>query len=319
MLRLLLLALLLCGCNDDSRAPSDNGGAEVRAPISQRPGAQQEEKPPSPEEVAAAEKITAFANRVTQYLEHGFYSLADVFHANTQAYLKTFRLPARPDVGQRRPDALQPEAGLFNEQEARDLTAGWQAMDKALSALLGHYANLEKYVADRNIRDDGALGRELAERIELAHGQFIGARRSFLAIVQKAAGEAQRALLYNHPLARQILAAENIFAQMREAGDILASGSAEPELLRAICANIRAEMELGARPPFPAAPNLERLYRNYLKAVGSYAGALEQGSEEGMRQFQRREISESARASILAWNEFAKEANESAIAVMQGR
>lgn len=309
MLRALLLIALLCGCESDADKTGNLAvSAEVRAPISQK-SELPSPSPPTPEARIAAEKLTAFANRAGQYLEHGFYSLADVFQANTQSYLKTFRLPSRPERGPRLPDALKPEAGLFDEQEAKDLTAGWQSMDRAFDALLGHYSNLEKYVADWNIRDDGKLGNDLAARIAESHAQFVKARHSWLNIVHARASEAQHILLYNHPLERQILAGENIFAQIREANDILASGTFDAQLLKTICAIIRAQIDVGARPPFPARPGLERLYRGFLKSASAYATSLEQGSEEGIRDFQRRELVEGARACALAWNEFAKEAN----------
>lgn len=306
----LLLLGLLCGCDSDAdRLAQGGGSAEVRAPISQKEGELPPPATPTPEARAAAEKLTAFANRAGYYLEHGFYSLADVFHANSQAYLNTFRLPARPDVGPRSPDTLKPEAGMFDEQEAKDLTIGWQGMDKAFDALLGHYASLEKYVADRDIRDDGKLGNELVAKIASDYGQFAKARHSWLSIVQRRASEAQHILLYNHPLERQIFAGENIFSQIREANDILASGKFDAALLQTICAIIRGQIEVGARPPFPAKPALERLYRGFLKAATTYADKLEQGSEEGIRNYQRRDVAEAARACALAWNEFAKEAN----------
>lgn len=320
MFRALLLIALLCGCDRDAdRSAQGTGGAEVRAPISQKVGELPPPATPTPEARGAAEKLTAFANRAGHYLEHGFYSLADVFHANSQAYLNTFRLPPRPDVGPRTPEALKPEAGLFDEQEAKDLTTGWQGMDRAFEALLGHYASLEKYVADRNIRDDGKLGNDLVAKIASDYGQFVKARHSWLSIVQRRASEAQHILLYNHPLERQIFAGENIFAQIREANDILASGKFDAALLQTICAIIRAQIEVGARPPFPAKPALERVYRGFLKAAAVYADNLEHGSAEGIRSYQRREVAESARACAHAWNEFAKEANQALSEPTEGR
>lgn len=308
MFRLLFLLLLLCGCDSDAGlTPSENGSAshEVRGPASLESGSAR--KAPGEEEKATAERITAFANQAGQYLESGYFSLADKFHANAQEYLKSYRLPPRPDVGRRLTGGLAPEEGLFDEQEARDLTEGWQAMDRALNALLGHYSSLEKYVADQKVRDDGKLGRDLAAKIAASHERFVQARHAWLGIVQKRSRQAQDVLLYNHPLERQIVAAENIFEQIRAARDILAGNNPDLQILKNLGASIHAQIDLGGRPPFTASPGLERLYRNFLKAAAGYADELERG--ENIHNFQRRELGAAAKNCALAWNEFARAVN----------
>lgn len=309
MFRLLLLFFCLLACDNQGDDHSRHSESEIRGRVGQEGQVVQIKAPPAPEETRAAEAMTAFANRASQYLENGFYSLADRFYVNTLNYQKNFRLPARPATGQRQRDILIPPGGIFDEQEESDLAEGLQKMDRALDKLLGHYASLEKYVADKTIRDDGKLGDELVEKIGASHADFIKARHSWLAIVQKRAREAQHVLLYEHPLERQILAGENIFAQIREASEILGSDSQNPQLLKPIYEAINAEIANAARPPFMERPALERLYRAFLDAASIYSSTLERGLDEGLHGFQKQEIGNAGRACANAWNEFAMAAN----------
>lgn len=320
---ILLAALFLCACDTDEDqtqasskpefAQGDNSVALTKSSNAESaqlsPQAQNETTPPSAEATKRADKILAYINRGQASLDSGFYSLADRLQANSHTYLQTWRLPARPKPS-KKPD-LKPEEGLFNETEAGIITTSLANMDKALNALIGHYLNLEKYVANNTIRDDGKQGLQLARQIDLAHADFIAARRSWLGAVEDNAAEAEKILLYNHPLQRQILAGNAIFNQFREIAHILASASPQSELLAACRANIANLAASAAMPPFLARPALERLFRAFLHTVNAYLTNFDRGLNEGFHMPQRKELNVAAQTCANAWNEFVKEANKS--------
>lgn len=308
----LLLAILLAGCES---GPQPGDAARETASITQSNEQKQAAEPemqipePEPEALARADRIIAYSNRAHEALEKGHYSLADRLYENSRRYLENWSLPATTRKLPR--FNLKPEEGLFDEKDARLVTEGLLGMDRSLADLLGHYANLEKYVANPEIRDDGKQGRALAARIRTAHESFIAARRTWLEIVQARAAEAQELLLYRHPLQRQIMAGNDIFAQIGEVTHLLGSGSPQTELLRACRQNIEDLIALGAKPPFPARPALERLYRAFLKQAQQYLTSLERGLAEGFYQVQKKELNLAGQNCAAAWNLFAREANGS--------
>ncbi|MDE7241125.1 MAG: hypothetical protein K2N62_04495 [Desulfovibrio sp.] len=293
----------------------------------------------SPAERARAEAALDFHNTALNALETGYYALPEALYANARFYLKTWQLPGRPkNMGGREAARarLRPEAGLFSEEEAAKLTAALAGMDKALDSLLDKYKALESYVADSRIKDDGARGKTLAARLSGEHAQFMAARKSWLEIVEARAAEAEAALLREHPLRRQIEAAGAIFAGFGRAAELLGAedavaadevaargaaaekqaGEAAATLdaaARATLQHIHTELENriaeAGKPPFAAAPRLERQYRAFLKEAGAYAGALARGLAEGFHAPQRRELNVAAMRSRAAYNAFVREAN----------
>lgn len=325
MYRLFLcLAFVLicaCGCSNKEDSEKEKAASEITAPAagcgrqgmaasSQAAQAEQRQSAPGPDELDRADRMIAYNNRVNEELDNGFYSLGNTFYGNSRRYIQIWQLPVRPKT-RKRAD-LTPEKGLFDEAEAALITDGLRRMDKALDNLLGHYADLEKYAADDRIRDDGKLGQKLAAQIKNDHASFIAARDSWLGTVRKRAAEAEEIALYHDPLQRQIMAANMILNQLREVNNILASGSPEPDLLRACCQNIVTAVDDGGHPPFPARPAQERLYRAFLKSAGAYRDLLEMAANEGFHPTQLRQIQDAARACAAAWNEFVKETNSRA-------
>lgn len=273
--------------------------------------ARNQHKPlPTPEELDKADRIIAYSNHVNEELDNGFYSLASKLYDNSRRYTQTWQLP--PLLKKRKRADLAPEEGLFDEAEARLITDGLKRMDKALDSILTHYAGLEKYAADDRIRDDGRQAHKLAARIKNDHAAFIAARSSWLDTVRKRAAEAEKIMLYGHPLQRQIIAGNTILNQLREVNNILASGSPEPSLLHACSQNIVTAIGEGTPPPFPARPAQERLYRVFLKSASAYREQLEMAVNEGFHPAQLRQIQDAARACANAWNDFAKETNSHA-------
>lgn len=344
----LLLAGVLCACGSDAEKDGKESGepaakvaetAPASAPavaVGTKPAPQPEL---SPEERGRAEAALDFHNTAMNALETGYYALPEALYANARFYLKTWQLPGRPrNVGAREAARarLRPQAGIFSEEEAAKLTAALAGMDKALDSLLGKYKALEDYVADSRIRDDGVRGKALAARLDADHAQFMAARKTWLEIVEARAAEAEAALLRGHPLQRQIEAAGAIFAGFGRAAEVLGAedaaaadevgskgaaaekqaGEAAATLeaaarttLQHIHTELTNRIAEAGKPPFAAAPQLERQYRAFLKEAQAYADALGRGLAEGFYPPQRRELNVAAARSRAAYNAFVREAN----------
>ena len=172
------------------------------------------------------------------------------------------------------------------------------------------YRLLEKYVADESIQDNGVKGKALAAEILKEHAAFIVARDAYMAIVEGEAAPAEDILLRNHPLKRQIQAAERIFAVFGKTATLLTPGKPDRDALKAQRDELAAAIADGGRPPFMAAPELERLYRAFLKQAGGYAQLFDQGLEEEFYVPVRFEMNKAALASRAAYNDFVKVANQ---------
>lgn len=302
----LALAIFLAACDSQEATPK-------KAAVDAVPLEKAQPAPAAPAmdeaELAKADSLVQFANRARQSLDAGYYSLADKLAANTQVYLHTYSLPKRPVAPGRSPALFKAEKGMFDEQEEADLARAYNGMDKALTAILGHYANLEKYVADRSIRDDGKLGRQLADKIAGEHASFLAARKSWLAIVDRRAAQAEDMFIAAHPLARQIRAARDIFTQFAEITVLLSQAEPQRELLAACRDNLRELAGLAGRPPFPARPALERLYRQFLKEVARYIDIMDTGVSSGFYRRQRQELNVAQLRCQKSYNEFVTAAN----------
>lgn len=295
--------------------------AQAQAQVAAPPASPaDDERPLSQQERASAERALEFHNAALNALETGYYALPDALYANARFYLKAWRLPARPASKMSRKQSrlrLKPEAGLFSEAEEATLASALDGMDKALDALLGRYKELEDYVADGNIRDDGARGKQLAARLEKDHETFLAARDSWLEIVQARAQAAEDALLRGNPLQRQIKSANAVFACFAEVAETLGADQArqptptaqERAKLERIQAELGRELAQAGKPPFATAPDLERRYRGFLKQAAAYAEALARGLNEGFFSLQRRELNVAAMRSRAAYNDFARAAN----------
>ncbi|WP_241159381.1 MULTISPECIES: hypothetical protein [unclassified Desulfovibrio] len=343
-----LLAAALCACGSDEEKGAEKGAqkaAESAAPAAPAVTKAAPEPEAAPvteltaEERARAEAALDFHNTAMNALETGYYALPEALYANARLYLKTWQLPGRPKGAGSREAAkarLKPKAGVFSEEEAAKLTAALAGMDKALDSLLGKYKALEDYVADSRIKDDGAKGKALAAKLDADHAEFMAARKSWLEIVEARAAQAEAALLRGHPLQRQIEAASAIFAgfgraaellgaeDAAAAGEVAAKGAAAEKQAGDAAATLEAtarttlqhiHTELANRiaeagkPPFAAAPQLERQYRAFLKEAQAYADALGRGLAEGFYPPQRRELNVAALRSRAAYNAFVREAN----------
>lgn len=264
------------------------------------------EEPIPPEK---AEKIIEFHNRSHTALASGYYAIPDSLIDYVGKYRSDFRLPPHklPSGKKAAQDKLMPARGLFTEQEAADLAKAQQDMDRTLAELLNDFHDLEAYINDPEIMDDGKKGEELSRKIISGHSQFIKARKSWLEIVEARAANAEKILLEEHPLRRQILCAHKILNQIRETELLINadSASALPELSR----SVRELTRLAKTPPFQGAPQHERIFREFLKKVDSWRHILDRGLKEGLHTSQKREIAKAAKEAVTTYNAFARAMN----------
>ena len=129
-------------------------------------------------------------------------------------------------------------------------------------------------------------------------------------VVEGEAAPAEDMLLSNHPLKRQIQAAEHIFSVFGKVASLLAPEKSDREALQAQRQKLAAALADGGRPPFMAAPELERRYRNFLKQAEGYAELFDQGLDEEFYAPLRFELNKAALASRAAYNDFVRDANQ---------
>lgn len=315
------LFLFACGSDDENQRrgatkadsaatpPSANATLpEARAP------APAPLPPLSAEERTQADKLVEFSNAATSALTEGYYALPDALLDNAREYLQEWRLAPRPHARTAQRDAaarrLTPAGGLFPAEAEAQLAQSVKDMSKALDSMLAEYRALEKYVADDTIRDDGAQGKKLVQNLRNAHAVFLAARKSFLETVEARAAQAENLLLREHPLKRQIVEARKIFSLFRQAGDLLAPEEPDGTALEQLRGHLEDSLALAGRPPFPAAPQVERAYRAFLKEAALFSQKLAQGQREGFHSRIRRELNESVARSREAYNAFVRAANE---------
>lgn len=307
-----LLAVFLLGCSGDSGR--QNSDAEDDARERADPVVQPVGKPVvkiDPGQMDEADRVLRLTNRATGVLTEGYYRLPDMLLASVQHYLDTWQLAKMPRIrgAKRAEEALSQARGIFTDSELDDLTKTQQEMDNALKNMIADYGRLEKYVINPEIVDDGREGRKISKNIQNAHGVFMRARNTWLEMLDKRAAAAQKIILQEHPLERQILAAEEMFVVFREVAAQLALDAPDRAALQALSASLAEISNRAAKPPFPASPALEREYRRFLKAVNRYVQTLDAALKEGFFVPQKRELNNDLIACRNAWNIFAREAN----------
>ena len=316
------LALLLSGCEsgkkeaeqaDKPKVESAAAASKAEAPAVEQ-SSEQTSPAPSPADLDRADRLVAFSNAASMALAAGRYAQADVLMAYTKYYLAEWQLAKRPAIN---PDEdeilarrLAPPVGLFTPEQTKKMTASVQEMNKAIASMRADYRTLEKYVEDALLQDDGAKGKSLGAGIARAHAAFVVARDAYMQIVEAEAAPAEDLLLSNHPLKRQIQAAEHIFGVFGKVASLLAPDKPDREALQAQRQELAAALADGGRPPFMAAPDLERRYRGFLKQAESYAELFDQGLNEEFYAPLRFEMNKTAVASRTAYNDFVRDANK---------
>lgn len=328
LLLVLVAALLLTACDsgkkDEGKADGPAAGAAHDAPkaeaalsVEKTPPVENVEAsipPPSPEELERADRLVAFSNGASMALTAGRYAQADVLAAYTKYYLAEWQLAKRPPLNSEQDAALarrlSPPAGLFTPEQTTKMAESVQEMNKAIAGMRAEYRLLEKYVLDDGIQDDGVKGKALAAEMLKGHAAFIAARDAYMEIVEGEAAPAEDMLLHNHPLKRQIQAAERIFAVFGKTASLLAPEKPDREALKEQREALAAAITEGGRPPFMAAPELERQYHAFLKQAGKYAELFDKGLEEEFYVPIRFDMNKAALASRTAYNDFVQAANQ---------
>ena len=326
------LALLLTACESgkkeadkaekpkvESAAAAPASGAPNAAAAKAESQAAQAETPaaspaPSPADLDRADRLVAFSNAASTALAKGRYAQADVLMAYTKYYLAEWQLGKRPAIAPDEDEILArrlvPPVGLFTPEQTKKMAACVQDMNKAIASMRADYRTLEKYVEDGSVQDDGTRGKYLAAGIAKAHAAFVVARDAYMQIVEAEAAPAEDMLLHNHPLKRQIQAAERIFSVFGKAASLLAPEKPDRQALQAQRQDLAAALADGGRPPFMAAPDLERRYRGFLKQAEIYAELFDKGLEEEFYAPLRFELNKAALASRAAYNDFVRDANQ---------
>ena len=322
LLLALSVALFVTACDSGKKEEGANGRPVAESTPSTpkaepAPPAEPVEEttpPPSPEELDRADRLVAFSNAASMALATGRYAQADVLAAYVKYYLAEWQLAKRPELNAEQDAAvarrLTPPVGLFTPEQTKKMAAGVQDMNKAIASMRADYRLLEKYVEDDSIQDNGVKGKALSAGILKEHAAFIAARDAYMEVVEGEAAPAEDLLLLNHPLKRQIQAAERIFAVFGKTASLLTPNKPDREALKAQRDELAAALKEGGRPPFMAAPELERQYRGFLKQAGSYAELFDQGLGEEFYGPLRFEMNKAALASRAAYNEFVKVANQ---------
>ncbi|MDD4700684.1 MAG: hypothetical protein PHI96_00520 [Desulfovibrio sp.] len=314
-----VLCLAACDSGKKEEAPAPSAKKEQAQPAPAKPKAdadagsapKEQGPPPTQAQVDAADAVVAYYNVVAITLADPYFVQADELMSNVRSYLQEWQLAPRPAGGKGKAVAARLAApkGMFTEDESRTL-AQWVAdMNQSIDSMRADYGALERYVKDESIRDDGVKGAALTASIEKSHEKFMAARDSYLGTVEARASAEEEVLLYGHPLKRQILEAKKIFGLFSRTAGLLVAQKPERAALEQVMAKLDASLNNAGRPPFPAAPAVERAYRNFLKQSAEFKVVLAKGLAEGFYNPVREELNTAALSSRQAYNAFARAVN----------
>lgn len=298
---------------DQAQGKPDAAGAANSAPQDRAPYEEQVQgPPPTQEELEKADALVAFYNVAAATLAEPYFVQAEVMMEHVNHYLRQWTLAPRPAPtgdGKVLARRLAATAAMFGEDEVAALAQWVGDMEKSIQSMRADYAALGRYVRDDEVRDDGVKGRALAASLEKAHERFMTARNSYLALVEGRAVKAEEALLYGHPLRRQILEAKNIFSLYSNTAELLKAQTPDRQALEQVRGKLEAGLRRAGQPPFAAAPEVERGYRDFLKQVARYEALVVRGLDQGFYSPLRQELNQAAQKSRQAYNVFVRTAN----------
>ena len=173
-----------------------------------------------------------------------------------------------------------PEAAMFGEENAAAMSSDLKTMDQASRSMQEKYRQLQNYVQDRKIRDDGQKGDQLSGEITDSYALFRDARVHFLKIMNAKAEEAQDTLLRSSPLRAQVRMARRIFEDFRQCAEFISAGEPDQNAMTTLVDKAAADITTAENLPFPVAGAAEMTYRTYLKGARAVEAAFRRGISE---------------------------------------
>lgn len=258
-----------------------------------------------------ADRAIEFANSAQAAFGNGYFHAPEKLATEVRRYRDSWRVRkvASPTGRAGALARLKPPKGVFSPEEEKDLTRALDGMDKALTDMLAGFRELEKYVADHTVIDDGKKGLDLCAKMDAAYDKFHKARDAWLGVVEKRAAAAEELSLSGHPLRRQIACAQKIFAQTRLAAELCGKEALDRKALVAVAGETRNLAAEGGKPPFPARPSLERRYREFLNGVNAWLKTLDEIILEGADGGRRAALARAQKNCGDAYNLFVREVN----------
>ncbi|MBQ7607594.1 MAG: hypothetical protein IJU76_06445 [Desulfovibrionaceae bacterium] len=260
-----------------------------------------------------AEQIIDFCNRAEQNTAEDWFTQADRLAFFVRIYLGEWQLPKYNKALTEKKvflEKLLPPDDLFEVSEKKALRDALLAMHAALATMHANYRELERYVRDPSIQDDGVLGKRLSRKITEAYAQFGLAKKDYFALLEKKAVPAENIFLVDNPLKRQILEARILFSLLRAISFELSKDTVDLAKTRALEEEVRTHIAEAERPPFKGKPLSERRYRAFLKEIKIYADDLAQGNQEGFYPHVRKALNLDLANIRTAYNDFAKNVND---------
>ncbi len=231
-----------------------------------------------------AGQILDFFNTAEKNTSEDWFTQADHIAFFVRIYLGEWQLPKydKPLIDQKSfLQKLSPPDDLFDPSKKKSLQAAVARMYEALATMHSSYRELERYVGDTTIQDDGVKGKRLSKKINAAYQTFGRAKKEYFSLFEQEAVWAENIFLEDNPLRRQILEAKVLFSLLRDVSFELSSDTVDLSKTRALEKQIFAHIEKAERPPFKGHPLAERQYREFLKKARLYAEDLRLGNQEG--------------------------------------
>lgn len=173
-----------------------------------------------------------------------------------------------------------PPAAMFGEKNAAAMADDLKAMDSASQSMQEKYRDLQAYVRDRKLKDDGQKGDQLSGDISDAYKKFQAARGHFLEIMDAKAEDAQDVLLRGSPLRAQVRMARRIFGDFRKCAEFITAGEPDQNAMAGLVDRAAADITTAENLPFPVSGEAEMTYRAYLKEARAVEAAFRRGISE---------------------------------------
>ncbi|MDR3320551.1 MAG: hypothetical protein LBS77_06535 [Desulfovibrio sp.] len=301
---------LRTGSAISEKTPAPDGAA----PASLRESYGPANSPLSPEERKKAADIIDYFNLSNTILAEEPYTLPESCFAAVREYLQTWCLKPLPKVVKNAEAVLKrlvPPHQLFAKEMDVQFLRHIGDMNMALNEVLKEYRRLEIYVGDRNIVDDGVLGKKIIAALDVAYQKFLTSRNNFLKQMEdgEVSARAEDGLLRDHPLGRQIRLAREIFSLFRQTAFLLGEEHSARAALTQVGDNLKNALDDAGKPPFRASPGVEREYRAFLKEASRFAEILSRGLAGSFHASVRQSLNDATAASRRAYNDFVRAEN----------